>query len=124
MIRFSFIVFVTSTLLSVGQTKYRFERASRVVEIKHGRIQGTLIELPIVPTSTGPPTGSSDGDISFEDDAHEPQVRNQLLLFILLLLLLLFLLLLFPLMLFLLLFCFLLLNLLLLFLLLFCCCCC
>lgn len=76
MIRLSFIVFVTSTLLSVGQTKYRFERASRVVEIKHGRIQGNLVELPIVPTSTGLPAGSSDGDISFEDDAHEPQVSS------------------------------------------------
>jgi len=32
------------------------------------------VELPIVPTSTGPLTGSGDADISFEDDAHEPQV--------------------------------------------------
>jgi hypothetical protein len=72
--QFSFVVLVLAMLLSVGQTtKYRFERPSRVVEIKHGRIQGTLVELPIVPTSTGPPTGSGDGDISFEDDAHEPQ---------------------------------------------------
>jgi len=32
------------------------------------------VELPIVPTSTGPPSSSIDADISFEDDAHEPQV--------------------------------------------------
>jgi len=74
---FSCVVLVFAMLLSIGQTKYRFERPSRVVEIKHGRIQGTLVELPIVPTSTGPPTGSGDGDISFEDDAHEPQASIQ-----------------------------------------------
>ena len=74
MTRLSIVIFVVSTLLGVGQTKYRFERPSRVVEIKHGKIQGSLIELPIVPTSTGPPTGSNDGDISFEDDAQDPQV--------------------------------------------------
>jgi hypothetical protein len=73
--RLSVVVFVVSTLITVGQTKYRFERPSRVVEIKHGKIQGTLVELPIVPTSTGPPTPSGDGDISFEDDAQDPQVK-------------------------------------------------
>ena len=72
MIRYSCLL-VLSMFFSVGLCKYRFERPSRVVEIKHGRIQGSLVELPIVPTSTGPPSGTVDGDISFEDDAHEPQ---------------------------------------------------
>ena len=76
------IIFV-ATLASGVHSKHRFERPSRVVEIKHGKIQGNLIELPIVPTSTGPPSGSSDGDISFEDDAQDPQVGILLNVFIL-----------------------------------------
>jgi hypothetical protein len=35
-------------MLASGQTRYRYERPSRVVEIKQGRLQGTLVEVPII----------------------------------------------------------------------------
>ena len=35
-------------LLASGTSRYRYERPSRVVEIKQGRLQGTLVEVPLV----------------------------------------------------------------------------
>ena len=34
-------------LLASGTSRYRYERPSRVVEIKQGRLQGTLVEVPL-----------------------------------------------------------------------------
>jgi hypothetical protein len=35
-------------LASGNPSRYRYERPSRVVEIKQGRLQGTLVEVPLV----------------------------------------------------------------------------
>ena len=34
-------------LVATGTSRYRYERPSRVVEIKQGRLQGTLVEVPL-----------------------------------------------------------------------------
>ena len=35
-------------LLASGTSRYRYQRPSRVVEIKQGRLQGTLVEVPLL----------------------------------------------------------------------------
>ena len=40
------------SLLASGTSRYRYERPSRVVEIKQGRLQGTLVEVPLLSTVT------------------------------------------------------------------------
>ena len=39
--------------LATGTSRYRYERPSRVVEIKQGRLQGTLVEVPLTSPFSG-----------------------------------------------------------------------
>ena len=54
---------VLSGVLTLGDMRHRFERPSRVVQLKQGRVQGTLAELPIMSTSSAP--SSEDFDDTF-----------------------------------------------------------
>ena len=53
--RWTILGLVFLGLLGSGQTRYRYERPSRVVEIKQGRLQGIQAELPLIlPTPDSP----------------------------------------------------------------------
>ena len=39
--------------VATGTSRYRYERPSRVVEIKQGRLQGTLVEVPLTSPFSG-----------------------------------------------------------------------
>ena len=47
-----FLCTILLSLLASGTSRYRYERPSRVVEIKQGRLQGTLVEVPLLSTVT------------------------------------------------------------------------
>ena len=52
-------------LLASGTSRYRYERPSRVVEIKQGRLQGTLVEVPLVSPFSSGPTNSDKNQVKF-----------------------------------------------------------
>ena len=63
MVKVVFGVVLFLACVATGTSRYRYERPSRVVEIKQGRLQGTMVEVPL----TSP--FSSNGD--------KNQVKNE-----------------------------------------------
>lgn len=47
MVKVVFGVVLFLACVATGTSRYRYERPSRVVEIKQGRLQGTMVEVPL-----------------------------------------------------------------------------